>query len=305
LFGCTTPEAEIVTLKLNWEHSIQFLGFYIAQEKGFYAEAGLEISLEPLLNMDDATRITERVADGTFDFGLGGELLVSGQLQGIPTIAIASIVQLSPAVFFARADSGIVTPADLGGQRIVVKNDVWESLLLLLLTDVGLTLEDVELVAGGFDMTPFYEGEVDVWAGFLTDEVVQARQQGLELVTFPLYEYGLENVAMPLFTNQSMLESQSDIALRFTQASIRGWEWAVENPTEAVDIMLERYPELADERDFHLVSFNAYIPLVRPPDVQIGSIDCERWLNNERFDALDSREGLCTTEIFERVIIED
>jgi len=217
----------------------------------------------------------------------------------------SSIFQFGPEAFFARADSGIVTPADLAGRRVVVKSPGWERLLEALLAREGLTLDDVDAAEGGFDMTPFFEGDVEVWGGYLNDEVVLARQQGLELVTLPLYEYGVTTIAQTVIVGQDALAENPDLAVRFLRASLRGWEWAVDNPTEAVDIMLEMFPELADERDFHLASFDAEIPLVRPPGARLGSIDCEVWLEHDLLVGLESTENLCTTEILEEAWKEE
>jgi len=304
MVGCAAPATpapmatlEPTTLKLNWEHGTQFLGFYVAQSRGYYAAEGLAVTIEPLLYPAEADQMPERVAAGEFDFGMCSWSLVRAQGQGVPLTAIATILQLAPGAFFARADSGIVTPADLAGRTVAVKSPTWRDLLEMLLAHEGLTLADVEEVPGGFDMTPFFEGKVEVWAGYLNNEVVRARQQGLELVTLPLHEYGIETSAITIFSGQAALEADPDRAVRFLRASLRGWEWAVENPTEAVDIMLELCPEMAAERDFHLASFDASIPLIRPPGVRLGTIDCAAWVAHELLADLESTEGLCTTAI--------
>lgn len=297
----TTPAPlaalESITLKLSWQHNTQFLGFYVAQSRGYYAAEDLAVAIEPLLNPAEAGQVPERVAAGEFDFGMCSWSLVRAQRQGVPVTAIAILFQLAPGAFFARAGSGIVTPADLAGRRVVVKGPAWRDLLEALLEHEGLTLADVEEIPGGFDMTPFLEGEVEVWAGHLDNEVVRARQQGLELVTLPLYEYGIRTDTSTIFVSQAMLEANPDRAVRFLRASLRGWEWAVENPIEAVDIMLELFPEMAAERDFHLASFDASIPLIRPPGVRLGTIDCAAWVAHELLADLESTEGLCTTAI--------
>lgn len=308
LAGCAAPTTPVptatperITLKLSWEHSTQVLGFYVAQSRGYYAAEGLAVAIEPLFDPTEADDVPEQTAAGEFDFSLGAQALIRAQARGVPVAAIASVYRFNPAAFFARAEPGITTPADLAGRRVVVKSPGWEELLEVLLEHEGLTLADVEAVPGGFDMTPFFEGEVEVWAGYLNDEVVRARQQGLDLVTFPLYEYGIRTNALTIFTSQAALADDSGQAVRFVRASLRGWEWAVENQTEAVDVMLELFPEMADERDFHLASFDASIPLIRPLDARLGEIDCAAWVAHELLADLESTEGLCTSSILEAV----
>lgn len=299
LVGCIEPavsmsaaELEPVAMKLSWHHSVQFLGFYVAQGRRYYAEEGLDVTIEPLFDAAEVDRTPQQVAAGDYDFSVGGMTALCAHRDASLTV-IAAISQYSPAVFFARADSGIRTPADLAGHRVVVKNETWRALLGDLLACGGLTLDDVEQVPGGFDMTPFYEGEVDVWAGWLTNEVIRARQQGLDIVTLPLYEYGIRHNDNLVYTSRELATTNPDLAARFLRATLRGWEWAVENPTESVDLMLEMFPEMAAEREFHLTSFNASIPLIRTGDTPIGWLDCQA----KQFHEQTLSEGFCTTDI--------
>lgn len=293
-----TPTAvlEPVTIKLTWFHGTQFLGFYVAQQRGYYAEEGLDVTIEPRKKDDDF--IMEQVADGPYDFSVGGAVGPT-QAQGVPVTAIAAIYQFGPDAFFARSDSGIVTPADLAGRTVVVKSPGWERMLVALLRQADLTLADVEPVEGSWDMTPFFEGEVEVWGGFLNDEVIQARQHGLDLVILPLYEYGIATVAQTVATSQSTLTEKPDLAVRFLRASLRGWQWAIDHPTEAVDIMLDLYPEMAEDREFHVAAFDASIPLILPPDARLGEIDCQAWQEQEALADVETDAQFCTTEIIE------
>lgn len=298
-----TPVPEAVTLQLNWEHNANFLGFYVALGKGFYEQEGLDVTIRALGEASDATSIPEQVADGGIEYAIGSRNLLQAQSDGLPLTAISNIYKNGPGAFFARADSGIVTPADFAGRSVVVKGAAWQNVLEILLDSVNLTLDDVTPVEGSFDMTPFLEGEVDVWAGFVTEEATRARQAGLELVTFPLYEYGIRSNPVTLYITHEYLDNNNDQVERFVRASLQGWQWAIENQEEAIDIMLASNPELED-REFHIASFDASIPLIIPPGVSLGSIDCQAWVQNAVLVDMDSYEGLCTTEIFEQAMNE-
>jgi ABC-type nitrate/sulfonate/bicarbonate transport system substrate-binding protein len=306
LTGCgESEEPTPITLKLNWKHGVDFLGFYAAQSQGYYAEEGLAVTIEPLSDPGETNSVFDKVAAGEIDFSAAGLSLVHAQGREVPVTAIANINKHGPGTLIARADSGIVTPADLRGRRVVVKNETWEVLLTQVLAQAGLSMADIEAVPGGFDMTPFLEGEVEVWAGFINDEPVRARQMGLELVTLPLYEYGMRTVALTVYTGRTALTDDPDRSRRFLRASLRGWAWALQNPTKAVDAMLVLYPDMAAERDYYLASFNATIPLVHPPGTRLGALDCESWLAHDELAALEaSAEEICTTRIFEAAIKE-
>lgn len=300
LTACAAQEDPIpVTLKLNWEAGMDFLGFYVALEKGYYIEEGLAVTIEPLSDSPEGSDIPYEVSEGKYEFAIGVGDAQRAQAAGVPITQFASFYKLAPTAFFARAETGIQTPADLAGHTIVVKNVAWENILIDTLEHGGLTIEDVTPVPGGFDMSPFLDGEVEVWAGFITDEVVRARMAGLDLVTIPLHEFGRRRQGVTVYTSQDFLQNNRDLAVRFLRASMRGWESAVNNPSDGVDAFLELFPDKVDEREFYLLSFQSAIPLILPGGETIGEIDCDQWNADDRFVDMSSTATLCTTEVFE------
>jgi len=75
------------------------------------------------------------------------------------------------------------------------------------------------------------------------------------------------------------------------RATMRGWDWAIKNPDQAIDEMLTMFPEMQNEREFHMASFQASIPLIIPPGKNLGNIDCEEWLSNIQ---MGDKPMLCT-----------
>lgn len=307
LAGCASPvEATppsvpltAITLKLSWKPGVDFIGYYAAVSKGYYQEEGLEVDLQPLDDIAEYANYPQAAAEGENVFALGAHDIQAAQSNGIQITAIANLYKLTPGAFFTRAESGIQSPADLAGHTIVVKNDAWGELLELLLASGGLTAEDVKIVPGGFDMTPFLEGEVDVWSGFLTDEVVRARQAGLDLITFPMHEYGHRSPTGTIYTSSKLIDTDPDMAVRFLRASLRGWDWAIDNPAAAVDLFIELFPEKIGEREFLLSSFSTSVPLILPSGANLGEIDCESWIVHEAPASLSSTDGFCSTKIFQ------
>jgi ABC-type nitrate/sulfonate/bicarbonate transport system substrate-binding protein len=300
-----TKPLRTVELKLNWQHGSDFLGYYVAAKQGYFAEEGLEVNIHALGDPTEARQVFAKVAAGEFHFSLAGGSLVDAQAEGLPLVAIANFIKLNPATLFARADSGIKTPADLAGHSIVIKNEYWRLSIANLLAQFDLSLDDVRQVPGGYDMQPFYDGKVEVWAGFIQDEPVRARLAGLDIVTLPFHEYGERTVALTVFTGRALLDSEPELAERFTRASLRGWRWAVENPAAAVDLMLEAQPELAPGREFHLAAFRASIPLLLPPGAALGEIDCENWRGHELLAGLPARDDTCTMRIYDAAFSGD
>lgn len=311
--GCTTESTppptqspDSVSIHLGWFPGAGFLGFYAAVEQGFFADENIDVTLIHLSDFSEAEGIAQRVSDREIDFAMGtGVAVPQRQLEGLDIIPFATLFQFGGGTFFARADSGIITPADFEGRSVVVKTPIWQQRLELLLASVGLTLDDVEQVEEG-SLDYFIDGNVDIGAGSVANEVVQVRLAGVDIVTFPTDEYGIEAVTGALYTATETLAENEELAVRFMRAVLNGYNWAFENPSDAVDLMLDAYPELAENSDFHYASLTAYIPLIKVPGVSIGTIDCEAWLTYAEFDELDSTDNICTTQIMDQVeVLED
>ena len=300
LAGCTSsrsqPAADSVTVALCWEDSVQFLGLYVAEYQGYYADENLDVTIEPLTGTSEMDEAPKRVAAGAIDFGVGGSSLLFNH-RDYPLTIVAALYQFSPATLFARAEAGIRTPAELAGHTVAIKSESWEAIIDDLLVFSGLSPDQITKVEAGFDMTPFYEGDVDVWAGWITNEVVRARLQGLDVITLPFYEYGIKISDNMVYSSRDLMDNDPDLAERFLRATLRGWEWAIVNPAAAVDIFVELFPDELADREFHLGSFEASIPLIIPGGTRPGSLDCRAPLLQE--EMLD--EAFCNDEILQRI----
>ncbi len=315
-FSCSnTPEQkaatknilEPVSVKNDWYPGPQFIGYYVAQNKGFYKEKSLKVTLTHLENYSEMARTAAEMVAGKYDFSSGSSQVSLSQKNGLPIVAISSIYQFGPHVFFARADSGITTPSDFAGKTVAVKSISWRNLLDHLLSQANLNLSDIkEFTPKKNDMTPFYEGQVDIWSGFLANEPVEARLKGFKLVTFPLYEYGISSIGNVIYITKDKLKNNKDQVERFLSATLQGWLWAVNHPEDAVDIMLATIPSLSKSRDFYLASFNAAIPLIRPPGEVVGQINCDDWLQDFQLTDLKgvTPDELCTQSIHKEIAVD-
>lgn len=278
--GCqapATPSRAPVTLQLDWVHAAQFIGFYVAQTRGYYAREGLDVAILPRDRLPTGTSIPEQVVRGKVDFALGSVSLLEAQLQGAPLTAVAAVLQRNPQVIFARANSGIRRPRDLAGRRVGIKNEAWRLVIARVMEADGASIEDVIEVPVGFDMQPFFDGQVDVWTGYVPDEPVRARLRGLDITTIYAYEYGVDGYAEIIYCRHDLVEHRPDLVERFLRASLDGWREVVRGPEVAVDLMMKAYPELVD-RAFQLAAVEALIPLVYTGQQPIGWIERRRWI---------------------------
>jgi NitT/TauT family transport system substrate-binding protein len=288
-----------VIFKCDWHHGVQFLGFYIAKENRYYEKEGLDVFIEELENIQELNSLPKMVSNGKYDISIGSYTLTLGQSKGLPIVALASIYQRGPQVFFATKEKNLTHPRDFKGMRISDKGDSWRKLLEEFLATANLSLSDVVLIKSGYDMTPFYDDTVDIWGGYITNEVQMARLKGIKIDTFPAYEYGLHYLGNNIYSSRQYIKENPDTITAFLAATIRGWEYAINNPAESVKIMIRRFPQLAKKKEFLLLSFDSSIPLVIPPGKKIGNLECESWMKNPIFKNFQPNRPLCDKKYLE------
>jgi ABC-type nitrate/sulfonate/bicarbonate transport system substrate-binding protein len=284
--GCGTSEVETdeITLQLNWFHAAEFVGYYMADAKGFYADENLDVTI-----VEGGPGIQARlhVLDGRADFAISSFAEQQGLVEaGEPTVAVMSVFQIPPIVLFGLAAAGIEEPGDLVGKRVGIKNSYWQNIVYEVMTNAGIDVSQIiEVDVEADAQSLLYQGDVDVWTGYAHDEPVRAQVAGYEVANIYAADYGVGGYEGLLLVNEAMVEQESDTVGRFVRTSLRGLEYALLHPDEAADILAVWQPE--DGVGFHRLAVRALIPLVDTPQAAIGSIDDERWaqLMGPAFDA--------------------
>ncbi len=236
----TSTPAIPVALQLQWFPQAQFAGYYVALEKGWYTEAGLDVTIRS--GGPDIAPITN-VVSGNAEFGISmlADLTVAVQ-QGQPVVSIAQIQQQNGLLLLAHRDSGISHPQDFAGKRVGVWVGSWEAQFRALMAQQGLTPEQFTLVSQGFSMDAFIAGNLDVASAMVYNEYHVVLESGIaanELSIINYADFGLDFPGDTLFTTRELVEQNPDLCTRMLRASLRGWEYAIANPEEAADIMLK------------------------------------------------------------------
>ena len=273
------PEPVEVSLRLPWFPSAGFSGEYVALAKGFFSDEGLDVTIHP--GGFDINSIT-LVAAGTDTFGLHDtNSLVFASVEEIPLVTVATFVQKHPGAIMALADSGFETLEDLVGATIGFQEGGPWMLTQAMLSKNGIDPDSLEQVAVGFDLTPLFEGDIDLLTVFATEEPITAAAQGFETTVFVPYDYGIETSSSALFTTQSYFADNPDTVCAMVRAIARGWEYALDNKEEAIDIVLAVDPENL-EREAQLQVLATVESHIRTPDAianGLGSMTQQRWQN--------------------------
>ena len=231
-------------LSLDWVPNTNHTGFFVALDKGWYAEEGLDLEIQ---TPSDPSAALKQVAAGHTEFGVSfQEQLTVARAAGIPVVSVAAIIQHNSSAFAALASSGIRTPADFAGKTyasygLPIERPILEGLMGCHGADAGT----VRFVDVGFDAFPaLLAGRVDLAWIFLGWDGVQAGLKGVELVTVPLHGDCLPDYYTPIvIAGEKTIAERGDLVRRFLAATRRGYEYAIEHPLEAAGILLEHSPE--------------------------------------------------------------
>lgn len=257
-------ENQKVSLQLQWVTQAQFAGYYVAKEKGWYRQEGLEVTIHP--GGPDIVPV-DLVAAGSRSFGttLLADLAVSIN-KGKPVISIAQIQQNNGLRLLARKNSGISSPKDFIGKKVGVWLGGWEVQFNALLAQKNIPEENVKIVSQGFSMEPFLTGRLDVASAMIYNEYYMVLAAGLseeELIIIDYEDYGLGFPGDVLFTSMEMKNNTPDLCLKMVRASMKGWQYAMEHQQEAAQIVVNSDRSGVAKQDHQIKMMEAIAMLVK------------------------------------------
>ncbi len=240
-------ETTAVTLMLDWVPNTNHTGLFVAQERGYFADQGLEVEIiQP-----GEVFAEQAVVGGAADFGVSfQEQITLARADGVPIVSIAAIIQHNTSGFASRAESDVVTPADWEGLRYGSFGSPFEEPTLRVLMEcAGGDFGELEIVDTGYSdpLALLDESQTDLAWIFYGWEGIQAKRAGIDLSVIMMEDWFdcVPDYYTPvLVTSEDTLETRPELVRSFLSAVSRGYSYAIENPEEAASILLEAAPEL-------------------------------------------------------------
>jgi diguanylate cyclase (GGDEF)-like protein/PAS domain S-box-containing protein len=266
------PPLEKVRLQLKWFHQFQFAGYYAAIQQGYYAEEGLDVEL---LERKLDQSVIEQVVTGDAEYGVGDSGLLHEYALGKPIVALAAIFQHNPLVFMTLQDSGIISPYEMKGKRIMLDQlNANEAPLKALLADAKLSDADFTLVRQSGDNTLLTRRQLDVMTGYLTDQPFYYKKNGVKINIINPQNYGVDFYGDILFTSENERQHHAQRINRFLRASLKGWQYALAHPQPIIALIANQYhSKLSLE---HLQFEAKETRKLIPETVPLGYIDLAR-----------------------------
>ncbi len=271
LSGCTsvisTPPGNTsapvsISLPVGYVPDVQFAPLYVAIEKGFYREEGLDVSIDYSMENDN----TVLVGTGKLTFAIvSGEQVLLARAQDLPVVYVMAWYQQYPVGIVAKKSSGIASLADLKGKKIGLPGLYGANYIggMALLYSAGLTAKDVTLDSIGYNqVAALTAGQEDAVVVYSTNEPVQLQNQGIDYVLFKTSDV-LDLVANGLITNETTLKENPELVKKMIKATLRGVEYTVNHPDEAFEISKKFVETLANadqktQKQILMNSINVY-----------------------------------------------
>ena len=252
LWACASPnstneagELTRIRLPMGYIPNIQFAPFYVAIEKGYFQDAGIEIEFDYKFETDGVAL----VGAGELPFAIAsGEQVLLARAQGLPIVYVAAWYQQYPVSVVAKSELGILIPQDLKGRKIGLPGLFGANYVGLraLLHEAGLEESDVTLDAIGFNQVELMAaGQQDIIVGYAANEPIQLRAQGIPVTEIRVADY-VQLASNGLLASEKAITENPDLVRAFVGAFLKGLENTIANPQEAFTISESYIPNFAD-----------------------------------------------------------
>ena len=280
-----------ITLQLHWIPDPHQAGFWVALDKNFYEQAGITATILP--GGLDSNPIRAAVSGNADLAQIGGiEQAVTAVSEGLPLRAIAAIQRETPHALISLDTKPIRNAADLRGKTIAVAfGDTAEILLKSFMDEQGVRESEVKLVPFKFDLSILLNGQVDAITGFRTSQNATLEKEGYNPIVLDYSTGNISSYGYTIVASKETLAKKGDAIKRFLAASRKGWQYAFENPDEAMQIMKKRFGASFDielsKRQLELLK-----PLMVGADGALSTWDIDNTRLESVLDFLTKRKQL-------------
>lgn len=242
LGAVSAQAADKVTVQMKWVPQAQFAGYYVAQAKGYYKDAGLDVTIKPGgPDVSPVQVIAGKSADAIVNWMPDA---LAAREAGVPLVNIAQVFDKSGLMLTCKKASGVNSPADLKGKTLGVWFGGNEYPFLNWMGKLGYKVDsDIKVLKQGFNVDPLLQNQAACISTMIYNEYWQVIDAGVkesDLVTFFYEKEGVASLEDGLYVLESSLKDPKFVAKmgKFLKATFKGWNEAVKNPEEAAKIVV-------------------------------------------------------------------
>lgn len=246
----TSPSKDLekVSFVLDWTPNTNHTGIYVAKEQGFFEEEGLAVDIM----LPGEVGSTQLIATGNADFGISyQEGMMMARSEGMPIVSIAAVIQHNTAGYASPVDNDITSPKDFEGKVFgAVGSDLERAMMDTIMRENGADVDQVEFKnIGDADYFVAVERDIDFslvyqgWTGIEAD----IREKPQNMVYLKDFAEALDFYTPIIATSETQVEKNPELVERFVRAATKGYEFAIDNPAEAAEILIDSEPDLDPE----------------------------------------------------------
>ncbi|UOE92101.1 ABC transporter substrate-binding protein [Alkalihalobacillus sp. LMS39] len=267
-----------VTFILDWVPNTNHTGLYVAQEKGFFEEEGLNVTIiEPA--MESASQV---VASGKAEFGISSQdELTVARSTGIPIVSVAAVIQDHTSGFASPVEKGIMSPADFEGKTYGGwGSPLEEAMIATLMEAEGADPSTVNNITVGTD--DFFvntKREIDfqwIYYGW-TGVEAEIRNEDIHMIYLTDIEPVFNYYAPVIMSSEAVIENKPELVEKFLRAVSRGYDFAIAEPEEAASILIEATPDANEEL---IIASQKWLSPMYKGDAEKWGIQSETIWNN-------------------------
>jgi len=279
----SNKKLQTVTLALDWTPNTNHTGIYVALQKGWYRENGVNLKILPYSETDT----NQLVSQGKADFGISFEEgVVTSRAAGLDVISVAAIIQHNTSALVTLKESGINRPRMLDGKRYAGFGSPFEKPVIseVIKCDGGKgDFKTVTTNVFGYEALKAKRADF-VWI-FMGWEGIQAKREGLKLNVFYIKDYCVPDYYTPvIITSRKFLDRSHDLAKRFMEATARGYEYAIKHPDDSAKILIQAAPKGTFPDPGLVVESQRWLsPRYKAEKKHWGVQDLRVWTNYPRF----------------------
>ena len=287
LFASVSYASDDVTIQLKWVTQTQFAGYYVAQDKGFYKDEGLNVTIKPGgPDIGPMQVLAGGGADVVVDWMPSA---LAAREKGVPAVNIAQPFKSSGMMLTCRKDRGVNSTADLKGKNLGVWYYGNEYPFLSWMNKLGLATDGssngVTVFKQGWDILPLTQGDADCVSTMVYNEYWQVLAEGLkpeELTVFKYEDEGVATLEDGLYILEDNLKNADfvDKMVRFVRASMKGWKYAESNPGEAAEIVVDNDDSGAQTVDHNTIQMGEISKLTAGSNGALDPADYERTVSS-------------------------
>jgi NitT/TauT family transport system substrate-binding protein len=299
LSACSRPpstsapgEVTKIRLPMGYIPNIQFAPLYVAIEKGYFRDAGLEVEADYKFETDGVAL----VGAGDLPFAVvSGEQVLLARAQGLPVVYVAAWYQQYPVSVVARSELGVLIPQDLKGKRIGLPGLFGANYVGLraLLSEAEMSESDVTLDSIGFNQVELLAaGNQDIVVGYTANEPIQLRARGIAVTEIRVADY-VQLASNGILANETVVAENPGLVRAFVGAFLKGLADTIADPREAYELSAAHIPNLADlDQDIQMQVLETSIEQWRAE--RLGYSDPQAW---ENMQAVLLEAGLIADEM--------